>query len=158
MSPAFVQKISRARPGAAVIRLWPRWCAAIGLLTSVALVAGCGGAPDDRSLRDSFSDQVASVSLVKDFRRSGDELRFSGAYGNVADATWRIVLESAAIEPNPDPAQPYKGLVKSAWYVNDEKIEPRGSYSDLPSEFLDSGLGQECWAFWNPTTKRWEWV
>ena len=27
----------------------------------------------------------------------------------------------------------------------------------LPQEFLDRGVGQECWAYWLAAEKRWDW-
>jgi hypothetical protein len=29
--------------------------------------------------------------------------------------------------------------------------------SNLPIELLDNGVSQDCWAFWNPATNRWDW-
>jgi hypothetical protein len=127
------------------------------LLVAIVTWAGCG-TPGEEDLRESFAQQVASISFVRDFQRNGDELGFSGPYGAETDAKWRVLIESAVIEPQDDEKQPYKGTITSSWYVNGRLIQPRGSYSDLPSEFLDKGVSQHCWAFWEKSTKRWGWV
>ncbi len=61
------------------------------------------------------------------------------------------------IAPNNDEKQPYKGTVKSSWYVNDQPVLPRGRESNLPIELLDNGVSQDCWAFWESEAKRWSW-
>jgi hypothetical protein len=128
--------------------------AAIALL---AATAACGGAPDESSLRDSFAQQVASNKFIMDFQRDGDELTFSGPGADGGTAKWRIQIESAAIEPYSDEAQPYKGTVKSAWYSDGQRIEPSGSRSNLPIELQSNGVSQDCWAFWDKAGKRWSW-
>jgi hypothetical protein len=134
----------------------------VAVLLAVVGPAGCGGAeevaPDENSLKDSFSEQIQSVGLVRGFQRNGDELTFSGPYGREADAAWRIHIDSTLVERQDDERQPYKGTVKSSWYVNGTKIEPRGTYADLPTDFLDKGVSQDCWAFWEAGAKRWGWV
>jgi hypothetical protein len=127
------------------------------LLLAILMLAGCG-TPGEEDLRESFAQQIATVSLVRDFQRNGDELTFSGPYGAETDAKWRIHIDSAVIEPQDDETKPYKGTITSSWYANGRLIQPRGSYSDLPSEFLDKGVGQHCWAFWEKSTKRWGWL
>ena len=128
-------------------------CALLAILT----FAGCG-TPGEGDLQESFAQQIASVSLVRDFQRNGNELAFSGPYGEETNAKWRVRIDSAVVEPQDDAMKPYKGTIKSSWYVNGRSIEPRGSYSGLPSEFLDKGVGQDCWAFWEKTTKQWSWL
>jgi hypothetical protein len=128
------------------------------VLVAIAGTAGCASRPSDENLRQSFLDQIASVAFVRDFQRSGDEVTFSGPYGSEANAKWRVRIDSAAIEPQDDQAQPFKGTVKSSWYVNDQLIEPRGAYSDLPAAFLDKGVSQDCWAFWDGSSSMWSWV
>ena len=45
----------------------------------VGLLVGCGGGPpDEESLRDAFAEQIASVAMVSDLERDGDELTFIG--------------------------------------------------------------------------------
>jgi hypothetical protein len=41
--------------------------------------------------------------------------------------------------------------------VNGEQIRPRGDQSDLPLAFLDQGIAQECWAFWDNSNHQWSW-
>ncbi len=113
--------------------------------------------PTESGLRDSFAQQVAANKFVKDFHRSGDDLAFSAPDTRGNTARWRIHVDSAVVEPQDDPAQPYKGTVKSSWFVNDEHVVPRGRDSNLPVELLDNGLSQDCWAFWVAATKRWSW-
>jgi len=36
-------------------------------------------------------------------------------------------------------------------------VEYLGSMTALPQEFLDRGVGQECWAYWLAAEKRWDW-
>src|SRR2546426_7036273 len=115
------------------------------LVTAIAM-AGCGK-PGVNDLRDSFAQQVASNRFIKDFQRNGDELRFSGPGAEGGVARWRIHIDSAVIEPNDDPAQPYKGIVKSSWYSNNQTVRSSGRDSNLSIELIDNGLGQECWAF-----------
>ncbi len=128
----------------------------VALIVAVLPLAACGK-PGVDGLRDSFAQQVASNRFVRDFQRQGDDLLFSGPSGDGSDAKWRIHIDSAVIEPNNDEKQPYKGTVKSSWYVNDQPVLPRGRDSNLPIELLDKGVSQDCWAFWEPQTKRWGW-
>jgi hypothetical protein len=131
----------------------------VGVLLAVLTWTGCvTQPPGDESLRQSFAEQVAGVSFVRNFQRTGDDLTFSGPYAGETDAKWRVHIDSAVVEPQEDAQKPYKGTIKSSWYVNGQRVEPRGSYSDLPSEFLDRGIGQECWAFWEKSTTEWSWV
>jgi hypothetical protein len=72
-------------------------------------------------------------------------------------STWRVHIDDTSIEKQSSATQPYKGTVRSSWYVNGEKIEIRGADSNLPIELTSNGLGQECWAFWEAEEKRWSW-
>ena len=129
-------------------------------LSTSALVACRAAAPplrQEQQLRDSFAQQIASTPIVRDFQRSGDTLSFSARYGKQADAKWRVHIDSAIIESRADGATKDKGVVKSSWYVNGEPIQPRGSQSDLPLPFLDSGIAQECWALWDSSAGQWSW-
>jgi hypothetical protein len=131
------------------------------LLTGAVLVIGSLTActrPSDGNLRQSFLDQIASTAIVRDFQRSGDEVTFSAPYGAEASARWRVRIDSAVVEEQADEQRPYKGTVKSSWFVNDQPIEPRGTYSDLPSAFLDKGISQDCWAFWEASRRTWSWL
>jgi hypothetical protein len=123
----------------------------------MAATAACGGGPDESSLRDSFAQQMASNKFIMDFQRNGDELTFSGPGADGGTAKWRIQIESAAIEPNRDEAQPYKGTVKSAWYSDGQRVEPSGNRSNLPVELQSNGVSQDCWAFWDKAGSRWSW-
>ena len=127
------------------------------LLILAALPLAACGKPGGESLRGSFAQQIASNRFVRDFQRSGDELLFFGPDGAGGDAKWRIHIDSAVIESNDDEKQPYKGTVKSSWYANEQPIQPTGRDSNLPIELSDKGVSQDCWAFWEPETKRWGW-
>ena len=124
-------------------------------LSALAVVA-CRAAPEQQ-LKDSFVQQIASSGIVRDFQQNGDEILFAAKYGERLDAKWRVHVDSASIEPDKDGTTPYKGEVKSSWYVNGEQIRPRGDQSDLPLAFLDKGIAQECWAFWDKSTRQWSW-
>jgi hypothetical protein len=127
----------------------------VALMLAALPLAACGK-PGVESLRESFSEQVASNQFVREFQRQGDELLFSGPDGAGGTAKWRIRIDSATIEAA-DEGKPYKGTVKSSWYANDQLITPTGRDSNLPIELLDNGLSQDCWAFWDPATRRWSW-
>ena len=114
-------------------------------------------APGEQGLRDSFAQQLAANQFVKDFQRNGNEMTFSGPGPEGGSAKWRVQIDSATVEAQDDPAQPYKGTIKSSWYADGQKIEPRGAESGLPFELMSNGLSQEPWAFWNPTTSQWGW-
>ena len=113
--------------------------------------------PDEESLRESFARQLEANRFVKDFRRSGDELMFSGPGAEGGTATWRVRVDAVIIQPTEKSDQPFKGTVKSSWYSDNQIVLSRGRESNLPIELIDNGLGQECWAFWNAATKRWSW-
>ena len=123
----------------------------------MAATTACGGGPDDSSLRDSFAQQLASNKFIMDFQRNGDELTFSGPGADGGTAKWRVHIDSAAIEPNNNEAQPYKGTVKSSWFSDGRQVEPKGSRSNLPVELQSNGLSQDCWAFWEKAGNRWSW-
>ena len=124
-------------------------------LSALALVA-CRAVPEQQ-LKDSFVQQIASSGIVSDFQQQGDEVRFAAKYGERLDAKWRVHVDSASIERDTDGTTPRKGMVKSSWYVNGEQIRPRGDQSDLPLAFLDKGIAQECWAFWDKSNHEWSW-
>lgn len=125
--------------------------AAIALAT-----IACGG-PNAGDLRDSFARQLAANTFIQDFERSGDDLTFSGPGAEGGLAKWRVHIDSAVVEPSDDPAQPYKGTVKSSWYSDGQLVPPSGRDARLPIELLSNGLSQDCWALWNPATKTWGW-
>ena len=123
----------------------------------MAVFSAACSRPDVQSLRDSFAQQVASNSAVKDFNRSGDDLTFSGPGVESDVAKWRVHIDSAVIESQKDGPMPYKGTVKSSWFVDGRRIEPRGRDSNLPIPLISNGVSQDCWAFWDKTAKRWSW-
>jgi hypothetical protein len=131
-----------------------KWLLFVGL--SALAVVACRAAPEQQ-LKDSFVQQIASSGIVRDFQQQGDEILFAAKYGERLDAKWRVHVDSASLEPDRDGTTPYKGVVKSSWYVNGEQIRPRGDQSDLPLAFLDKGIAQECWAFWDKSTHQWSW-
>jgi hypothetical protein len=139
--------------GNGVTKAYARQIAAV---VAVLATVGCGK-PGVDGLRESFAQQVASNQAVRDFHRSGEELLFTGPSRDGGTARWRIHIDSAVVEPNNDPAQPYKGTVKSSWYGNDEAVRPTGQLSNLPVELLSNGVSQDCWAFWNASAKKWTW-
>lgn len=128
-------------------------------VVAVVSLAACGGVePGEQNLRDSFAEQIASVGFVRNFERRGDELTFQAPYEAKAEVPWRVRIDSAKVEPNNDERQPFKGSVKASWYADGKLIEPRDSYADLPSDFLDKGVGQDCWAFWDAAARKWSWT
>ena len=131
------------------------------VLQAAAIVAalsmpGCGK-PGVEGLRESFAQQLASNRFVRDLQRSGEDLRFSGPGADGSPVMWRVHIDSVVIEPNDDPGKPYKGVVRSSWYSNDQIVRPSGGDSNLPLELTDTGLAQDCWALWDEATQKWGW-
>jgi hypothetical protein len=126
---------------------------------AVALcAAACGSSgPGEDSLRASFAAQLAANRFVQDFKQDGDAMTFRAPGPEGGTASWRVQIDAAAIEPNDDEALPYKGTIDSSWYADGQKIEPRGSESNLPFELLSNGLSQHAWAFWEAGANRWGW-
>lgn len=128
------------------------------VVVAALLTAQCGGAPGVNGLRESFAQQLAANRAVTDFSRDADDLRFSGPGADGAPtARWRVHIDSAVIEPNSDPGQPFKGTVKSSWYADDQIVRPSGRDSNLPMELTATGLAQDCWALWDDATRKWGW-
>jgi len=125
------------------------------VVSAAVVVAACG--PPVSDLRDSFAQQLSANKFIKDFHRSGDDLTFTGPGADGGVAKWRVHIDSVLVEQNGDPAQPYKGTVKSSWFSDDKPVLPRGRDSHLPIELIANGLGQECWALWQQAEKRWSW-
>mgnify|MGYP001401770353 FL=1 len=127
----------------------------------IALAAGCGdGKPGVDGLRESFAQQLAANRAVKDFQRSGEDLLFSGPGPEEGPTVkWRVHIDSTVIEPSGDPDYPYKGIVKSSWYANDQPIRPSasGKDSNLPIALTSNGLAQECWGLWDKAARKWGW-
>jgi hypothetical protein len=129
----------------------------ITCLAAAASLAGCSSRPDAQDLRKSFAQQLAANRFVKDFQQNGDDLTFSGPGPEGTPAQWRVHIDSAVVEPNTGPEQPYKGVVKSSWRANGRLYQPRGRDANLPLELTSNGLAQECWAVWDAATKKWGW-
>jgi hypothetical protein len=127
------------------------------LMTTMTAV-GCSSTPDADGLRASFAAQLAANRAVKDFAARDDGFHFTGpgAQGEESGA-WRVQIESASVEENDDPAHPYRGVVKSAWFAGDRQIRPSGRDSNLPIPLTGNGLAQECWALWDKAAGRWSW-
>lgn len=125
-----------------------------------ALTAGACAAREasEQTLKDSFAEQIASVASVRDFRRDGDELTFTAPNREKADARWRVHIDSAVLDPPGGQPGPVKGAIESSWFVDGQALLSSGSFSGLPEEFLEKGVGQECWAFWDADAGRWSWV
>ena len=135
----------------------PTWLRFI-VCAAVVFVAGCGGAPDVGGLRASFAQQLAANPSVRGFQQNADDLRFSGPGVDGKDvSSWRVHIDAAAVEPNTDPAQPYKGVVKSSWFADDRIVMTRGRDSNLPIGLTSNGLAQECWALWDKAAGKWSW-
>ena len=127
--------------------------------TAMVAAAGCSGSgkPSEAGLRDSFAQQVAKNKFIKDFKRNGDELTFTGPGAEGGTAKWRVHIDSTLIEDTSNPLEPYQGTVKSSWYSNDQLVRPRGRESGLPPELIDNGVAQDCWALWDKEQKKWGW-
>jgi hypothetical protein len=128
-----------------------------GAICAAVLLTACGSRPAESTLRESFAEQLAANRFIRDFQRLGDELQFTGPGAEGGVAKWRVRVDSAVIEDNPDEAQPYKGTIKSSWYSDGQPVQPSGRDSNLPIELTDNGLSQDCWAFWDATSRRWTW-
>lgn len=127
-------------------------------LLVVALSQCAAPQADDESLRASFAERIATSAFVTDFTRDVDELSFAGPDRQGGTASWRVRIDTSLVEPNEfDDDLPYQGRVTSGWYANGELVEYLGNMTALPQEFLDRGLGQECWAYWVESEGRWDW-
>jgi hypothetical protein len=127
-------------------------------LVFVLLASACGdGRPSASGLRDSFAAQLAANPFVRDVQPDGDAITFSGRAADGRVSAWRIVIDSAEVEPNDDPSLPFKGTIRSSWYSDGQPVRPSGRESNLPAELISNGLAQECWALWNSASARWEW-
>ena len=140
-------------PGRAPLRGVPVWAVA-------ALAAGCAAAvePGPDNLRASFSAQIDSIESVSGVERTGDTLTFTETQADDTQVEWRVVIDSAVVEPPAVDGAPTQGNVVSSWYADGESIEPLGSMSRLPDVFLDAGIAQDCWALWDADAGRWGWT
>ena len=130
-------------------------------LAGLLALGACGAAESDTadagSLRAAFAGQIATVDTVSGFERDGDEMTFSGPDGSGGEVAWRVVIDSAVVGPWDDESLPYRGVVLSTWYADGEEIRSAGSISNLPPEFLDTGIAQDCWGLWDAAERRWTW-
>ncbi len=151
----------RIRAGSVYNRAMPVYLRAPLALASIALLAACAGVqeaqPDADSLQASFAEQIAAVGGVGDFERDGTELTFSGPDGGGGQTAWRVSIDSVVVAAQEDETYPYRGNILSSWYADGESIEPVGSMSNLPSDFLDAGIAQDCWGLWAAAESRWTW-
>lgn len=95
--------------------------------------------------------------MVRSFEREADQLTFVGPGPGGQDAAWLVSIDSVEIEPYDSDQTPYRGLIRSSWYADGELIEPVGTMSGLPSDFLEHGIAQECWGLWDVEEGRWTW-
>jgi hypothetical protein len=115
------------------------------------------GAPAASALRDSFVAQLSANRFISGLQRTGDEVTFSALDVRGDPARWRVRIDAAEIVANDDPAHPYKGIVRSSWFVNDRAVTPSPAQSNLPLELTSNGLAQECWALWDDRAGQWSW-
>ena len=130
------------------------WTAVAGGLLALA---ACATQPGELNLRESFVAQIAEVDGVTDVERDGDEVTFSRPDGRGGTASWRVHIDSAALEPGPNEQTPFLGHVLSSWFRDGERIEPLRSMSGLPEAILDTGIAQDCYALWDTTPQAWGW-
>ncbi len=131
--------------------------ASLALASSVLLAACAAGPPDADSLQASFAAQIAAVGGVSDFERDGTDLAFSRPDGGGGQTAWRVSIDSVVVAPQDDETYPYRGNILSSWHADGEAIEPVGSMSNLPSDFLDAGIAQDCWGLWAAAEGGWTW-
>lgn len=128
--------------------------------TEAAPASTAPAKPSEESLKDSFARQLGSIPATKNSERRGDDLFFEGpGLKGAAAAKWRIHIDSVSIEPSGDQRTPYRGVVKSSWYANDQQVLPdmTAKTSNLPPMLTNTGLAQDCWALWDPELNAWGW-
>lgn len=127
------------------------------ILALVCFITACSSTPPADGLRDSFAQQLSANKFLSDFQRSGDNMTFKAPRPDGTPSIWRVHIDTATVQQQSDEKQPYKGTIASSWFVNGEQIVITGRDSNLPIELTSNGLSQECWAYWDPTAKRWSW-
>ena len=129
----------------------------MALLVAAPVLAACAMQPGEVNLVGSFGEQIAAVDGVTDFERDDTELTFMGPDGEGGIASWRVLIGSTELVS--DEGRPLQGHVVSSWYRDGELIEPDYSLrmSMLPNEFVDAGLAQDCYAFWDEAVSGWDW-
>ena len=126
------------------------------LLPAVTVVlAACAVQPGEVNLVSSFGERIAAVDGVAEFERDDGELTFMGPDGGDGIASWRVTIVSTELVSNE--GRPLEGHVVSSWYRDGELIEPLGSMSMLPNQFLEAGIAQVCYALWDEAETRWDW-
>ena len=145
--------VPATRIAGSTARLAPVWIV-------VAVAAGCAAAvePGPDNLRASFAAQIDSIESVSGVEHTGDTLTFTEMQADGTEVRWRVVIDSAAVEPPAVEGAPTQGNVVSSWYADGELIEPLGSMSRLPDAFLNAGIAQDCWALWDADAGRWGWT
>ena len=133
--------------------------AAVALGCAALLGACTAGEPSPESLRSSFAAHIADIDFVEDFKRDGDFISFIREDGGGARVGWQVHIDTTEIVPHEDDvATPYRGIVKSTWHLDDHPVISRGDESGLPQWVLETGLSQDCWAFWNIDLQAWTWL
>ena len=133
-------------------------CRQVAWLLGLVTLAGCGsGAFSEEGLIESFAQQIASIEFVRDFERQENQVTFAREDAGGLDVRWRVQIETTVIEPYDDAATPHRGIVRSAWYADDRLVTNTETTSRLPAWILDTGLSQDCWAFWVEETQQWDW-
>ena len=93
-------------------------------LIFVLLASACGdGRPSASDLRDSFAAQLVANRFVSNVQPDGDTITFSGLSAGGGAGAWRIVIDSAEVEPNDDPSLPYQGTITSS-SLSDGQLRP----------------------------------
>ena len=131
---------------------------AVPVIALGVLLSGCAVEPSTENLRESFSDQIAAIELVEDFVREGDDISFTRLDGAGDQVEWTIHIDSLSLEPYDDPATPFRGIVRSTWRVNGRPVISQGDISGLPQWVLETGISQDCWAFWESEPRVWSWL
>ena len=121
----------------------------------IAVLAACAVQPGEVNLVSSFGERIAAVDGVTNFEHDGGELTFMGPDGRDGIASWRVTIGSTELVSNE--GRPLEGHVVSSWYRDGELIEPLGSMSMLPNQFLEAGIAQVCYALWDEAETRWDW-
>jgi hypothetical protein len=131
----------------------------MALATAACSLLGCGAdGPPSEGLRDSFLQQLAANRFIRDVQPAAEEVRFTGpGVDGKERSAWRVHVDSAVVEKADDPARPFRGVVRSSWYADDQLVRTAPGESNLPIELTSNGLAQECWALWDASAGRWSW-
>ena len=129
------------------------------VVVSVTLVASCASqlTPTEANLRASFVDQIASVDAVSGVVVRDEGFEFVHPNTDGVRIAWRVAFRTVTIMPPRSTEGVYQGEVESTWYADGEVVEPLGSMSRLPNEFLEAGIAQQCYAIWFEEEQRWDW-